>query len=82
MNERLNVRLGNPFAIFIWSIAMFLSGIFIGAHWHPSLTHSIAFAVVAGIFMAVHELASCFFWCSLSAWWIGRRTGALDRKSV
>jgi hypothetical protein len=38
-------------------------------------------AVVAGLLMALHELASCFFWCSVTAWWIGRRTSAFDRKS-
>jgi adenine-specific DNA-methyltransferase len=31
----------------------------------------------AGVFTMIHELVSCFVWCSLSAWWIGRRTGEL-----
>jgi len=33
-----------------------------------SSAHSFAIALVAGIFMVLHELASCFFWCSLTAW--------------
>ena len=81
MTDRLNVRMGSPMLILFRTFAVFLSGILTGAHWHPSLAHSIAVAVVAGIFMALHELASCFFWCSLSAWWIGRRTGAFDRRA-
>jgi len=80
MNDRLNARTGSPVLILFWTFAVFLSGIVIGAHWHPSLAHSIAMAVAAGLFMAIHELASCFFWCSLSAWWIGRQTGAFDRR--
>jgi hypothetical protein len=81
MTDRLTARKGSPPLILFWTFAVFLSGIAIGAHWHPSLAHSIAMAVVAGLFMALHELASCFFWCSVTAWWIGRRTSAFDRKS-
>ena len=40
MNEKLNVRLGNPAVMFFWSFAMLLTGIVIGAHWHPSRAHS------------------------------------------
>jgi hypothetical protein len=67
--------------MFFWGFAMFLFGTIIGAHWHPSLAHSLEIAVAAGIFTVLHELLPCFVWCSLSAWWIGRRTGAFDRKA-
>ena len=30
MNEKLNVRLGNPMVMFFWSFAMLLVGIIIG----------------------------------------------------
>ena len=77
MNERFNVRLGNPMVMFFWSFAMLLAGIVIGEYWHPSRMHSAAIAAAAGVFTMIHELVSCFVWCSLSAWWIGRRTGEL-----
>ena len=81
MTERLNVRMGSSLLILFWTLAVFLLGIFIGAHWHPSFAHSFAIAVVASLFVVLHELASCLFWCSLTALWIGRRTGAFRRQS-
>ena len=77
MSEKLNLRLGNPMVMFFWSFAMLLMGIVIGERWHPSRMHSTAIAAVAGVFTMIHELASCFVWCSLSAWLIGRRIGEL-----
>ena len=80
MTDKLNVRLGNPVVMFFWSFAMLLAGIVVGAHWHPSNAISVAVAVAAGVLTMVHELASCFVWCSLTAWWIGRRSEALLSK--
>ena len=80
MNEKLNVRLGNPVVMFFGSFAMLFTGVVIGEYWQPSRVHATLIAVAAGVFTVLHELLSCFVWCSLSAWWIGRRTGALDRK--
>ena len=74
MNEKLNVRLGNPMVMFFWSFAMLLVGIIIGEYWHPSRMHLVAIAAAAGAFTMIHELVCCFVWCSLSAWWIGRHT--------
>jgi len=73
MNEKLNVRLGNPVVMFFWSSAMFLTGIVTGVYGHPSRMYSIAIAFAAGVFTLIHELVCCFVWCSISAWWIGRR---------
>lgn len=79
MDEKLNVRLGNPVVMFFWSSAMFLTGIAVGIYWHPSRMHSIAIAMAAGAFTMLHELVCCFVWCSISAWWIGRRMGELKK---
>ena len=77
MNEKLNVRLGNPVVMFFWASAMFLTGIVVGAHWHPSHALTAGIALAAGAFTMLHELVCCFVWCSISAWWIGRRMGEL-----
>jgi len=79
LDEKLNVRLGNPVVMFFWSSAMFLTGILVGDNWRPLRTHSIAIALAAGVFTVLHELMCCFVWCSISAWWIGRRMGELKR---
>jgi hypothetical protein len=78
MNDKLNVRLGNPMVMFFWSFAMLLVGIAIGGYWHPSRMRAVTIAVGAGAFTMLHELVCCFVWCSLSAWWIGRRMGELN----
>ncbi len=80
MNERFSVRLGNPVAIFFWSSAMLLAGIVIGAYWHPSRAFVVAIGVAAGLFMVVHELVSGLMWCSITAWWIRRRTDELKDR--
>jgi hypothetical protein len=80
MNERLNVRLGNPMTMFFWSFAMLLIGDVIGAYWHPSRVVALAIAVAAAVFTVLHELVCCFVWCSLTAWWIGRRSEALHSR--
>jgi hypothetical protein len=67
MNEKLNVRLGNPMVMFFWSFAMLLVGIVIGEYWRPSHARAVAMAVAAGAFTMLHELVCCFVWCSLSA---------------
>jgi len=77
MNGKLNVRLGNPMTMFFSSSSMLLVGIFVGAYSHPSQTLSVTLAAAAGVFAVLHELLSCFVWCSLSAWWVGRHTGTL-----
>jgi hypothetical protein len=74
MDRNISVRLGNPVVMFFWSAAVLLTGIVIGACWHPSRALVVATGVAAGVFMVLHELLCCFVWCSLSAWWIGRRT--------
>jgi hypothetical protein len=42
MTERLDVRLGNPTAMFAWGFAMLLRGISIREYRHPSRLHSMA----------------------------------------
>jgi len=77
-DERMTQRvLGNPMVMFFWSFAMLLVGIIIGEYWHPSRTHAMSIAIVAGIFTLIHELRCCFVWSSLSAWWLGQRMGEL-----
>jgi hypothetical protein len=80
MNEKLNVRLGNPVVISFGGAAMLLTGLVIDGYWQPSRVHAIVIAVVADVFTVLRELLCCFVWCALSAWWVGRRTGSFDRK--
>jgi hypothetical protein len=53
---------------------MFLLGVLIGAHWHPSRSLLVATGVASGVIMVLHEVVSGLLWCSITAWWIRRRT--------
>lgn len=77
MNEKISLRLENPVTMFLLSSAMLLTGVVIGAHWHPSRAIVVAAGISAGVFMMLHELACCVVCCSITAWWIGRRTREL-----
>jgi len=80
MNEKLSVNLGNPLFMFFWNFAMLASGLAAGGYWHPSRAMMLGMAICAGVFAALHELVCCFLWCSVTAWWIGRKTAALAPK--
>ena len=80
MTEKLNVRLGNPISMLFWSFATLLIGDLIGVNWHPSRKLALAIGLCAALFTVVHELVCCFVWCSLTAWWIGKRSAELDGK--
>ena len=40
----------------------------------------LTMAICAGVFVALLELVCCFLWCSVTAWWIGRKTAAFAPK--
>ena len=80
MGEEMKVSLSNPLGVFLGSFTMFLTGIAIGEHWHPSKTVALAVTVLAAVLAVAHELLSCFLWGSLTAWWIGWRAATLERK--
>ena len=72
MNEKLKVRLGNPVVMFFWSFAMLLTGIVIGAHWHPSRAHSRDCARCR----CVHHVArTCVVFC------VALSVGVVDRPA-
>ena len=77
MKQKISLHLGNRATMFLWSFAMLLTGVVIGAHWHPSRAIVVAIGIIAGVFMMLHELACCVVCCSITAWWIGRRTSEL-----
>ena len=80
MTEQLNVSLGNSLSLFFWTFAMLGTGLAVGACWHPSRTMVRTIAIFGGVFAVLHELICCFEWCSLAAWWIGRKAAALTAK--
>jgi hypothetical protein len=80
MAEKLNVNFGGPLPIFFWNFATVGTALAVGGYWHPSRTTIATIALLAGVFAVLHELVCCFMWCSLTAWWIGRRAAAIQTK--
>jgi hypothetical protein len=80
MIESLNVTLGNPLSMLFWNFAMPGTGLVMGGYLHPSLAMVLTIASFAGVFEALHELVCCFVWCSLTAWWIGKKAAALPEN--
>lgn len=64
---KLTVSLGNPFLIFVWSMAMLSLGCAIGIHWHATPGIAFCAAAVGAIFMVLHDLGMGLLWFSVSA---------------
>lgn len=80
MNETLSVNLGNPLFMFSWNFATVAMGLAVGGYWRPSRAVILTMASCAGVFAALHELVCCFLWCTVTAWWIGRKSAAITPK--
>ena len=80
MSKGIKATLGNPLGTFLRSIVMFLAGIILGEHWHPSGAVVLAVTVVGAVLAVLHELLSCFLWCSFASWWTGRRSQEIEEQ--
>ena len=78
MSKGMKATLSNPLGTFLRSIVMFLAGIILGEHWNPSGAVVVAVTVVGAILAVLHEVLSCFLWCSFASWWTGRRSREID----
>ncbi len=76
----MKVSLSNPLGVSLGSFTMFLTGMAIGEHWHPSKPFAFAVTVLAAVLAVAFELLSCFQLGSLTAWWIGRRAATIEGK--
>jgi hypothetical protein len=72
----MKVRLGHPVVIFIHSLALLLIGCAIGMHWHPSRLAATWITVCGALLVVMNEMITCFWWVSLTAWWIGKNNRA------
>jgi len=70
--NEMKVRLGHPVVIFFHSVALLLVGVAIGNHWHQSHSTAIWIAVSGAVLVVINEMISCFWWVSITAWWIGK----------
>jgi hypothetical protein len=67
---RMQVTLGHPILIAIYSAALLLIGCAVGVHWYHALPTAFWLCVAGGIFMAAHDLVTGFVWFWLTARWV------------
>ena len=78
MNERMKVSLSNPLGTFLGSFVMFSAGIVLGEHWQPSGAVILAVTVAGAALACLHELLSCFLWCSFASWRADRMSREIE----
>ena len=67
---KMQVTLGHPILIFVYSTALLLFGCGVGVHWHHALPIALWLCIAGGICMAAHDLATGFVWFWLTARWV------------
>jgi disulfide bond formation protein DsbB len=65
----MQVTLGHPILVAIYSTALLLIGSGVGVHWNHKLPTALWLCAAGGILMAAHDLATGFVWFWLTAKW-------------
>lgn len=71
----MHVRLGNPFLIFVYSVAILLLGCAIGLHWKATPAMALCLAVIGALLMVIHDLVTGILWFSVTAKMLGKTQG-------
>lgn len=69
---KLTVTLGNPFLIFVRSLAMLLLGCAIGLHWKGTSSTACWLTVLGALLMVIHDLGMGVFWFRTAAMMLAR----------
>ena len=67
---KMQVTLGHPILITIYSVALLLIGCGVGVHLHHALPTALWLCVAASVLVAAHDLATGFVWFWLTARWV------------
>jgi hypothetical protein len=65
----MHVRLGNPFLIFLYSLALLLLGVAVGMKWHANLCRAIDVALLAAVLMVIHDTCTALLWMWAAGKW-------------
>jgi hypothetical protein len=67
---KMQVTLGHPILIALYSAALLLIGCGVGVHLNHTLPTALWLCFAGGIFMAAHDLVLGFVWFWLTARWV------------
>ena len=76
---KMNVTLGNPFLIAIYSASLLLIGCGVGIHWAHTPATALRLAIAGGVLMALHDTATGVLWFWLTARWAHSMIERKDR---
>ncbi len=77
---KMQVTLGNPFLIAIYSAALLLIGCAVGMHWAHTPAAALWLCLAGGVLMAVHDTATGVLWFWLTARWAHSVIQRRDRR--
>lgn len=69
---KITASLGNPFLIFLYSMAILLVGCAIGIHWRATPGVAFCMAVIGALLMVIHDMAMGVLWFTVAAKMVGR----------
>ncbi len=74
MKMNMQMSLGHPILILLYSLALLLMGCAIGIHWHDSLWGASKVALLGAVLMIIHDwmTAAAMFWIAMR--WLRKRT--------
>lgn len=78
---RMEMRLGNPLLIFVYSLSMLLLGCVIGIHWHATPATAIRLTFAGASLMVLHDTLTSLIWFSIAVKCAQRATEATRSKS-
>jgi hypothetical protein len=69
MADEATMRLGNPFLIGVYSLALLAFGAAIGGRWGQTPHYVVLMVVIGALLMVIHDMVTgmLFFWISM-AW--------------
>jgi hypothetical protein len=67
---KMQVTLGNPFLIFVYSLSLLLMGDAVGIFWRAEPITAFSIAPLGAAFMVVHDTLSTLIWIWVTARWM------------
>jgi hypothetical protein len=65
----MQIQLGSPALIFLYTLALLLLGCSIGIHWSKNPGTAVCVSLCAALLMVIHDLLEGFAWIGIIAAW-------------
>jgi hypothetical protein len=79
-NVNLEIKLGHPLLISIYSFSLLLVGCAAGSYWHPKPSMAIGIAITGALCMSMHDTLVSIAWIAIAAKWARQTARAVESK--